>query len=516
VKRLIAILLGTLLFVPSAGAAVKPQTAAPAVTAPPAQLDREIFYQIFTRSMRDSNGDQEGDLKGIEQSLPYLQRLGVTSILLTPLYPSDFYHNYFASDFEGVDPEFGTMDDFRNLLAAIHKRGMKLYLDEEFQYVAYDHPWFKSALNNPSSPYRDFLIFHGPNNTKPEEGPFGITIAPRFPGAETGITTVNMKSPKFRAWATDYLLHWVDPNGDGDFGDGVDGFRLDHMMDDLDNKHTLTNLFDDFWRPVFAKLRAANPRLHLIAEQWDWGDGADFLRRGGVDAAFAFPLVTTIRSFDKAKIVAAIKQVQSAIPAGKHELVFVENHDMQRIASDSGITAEKLRTAATLVTMLDGTPLIYYGQELGMRGALRPEYKSDEKDIGDREAFEWSAKTEAAGQANWYKGPKSYWTERFAKDDDQVSVAEEDRDPNSLLNHYRKLLALRRTHPAITGDQHVLDSPPSILAVERSADGERLLIVADLSEKPASYRVSGRDLLSGRLVTGDLHLKPFESTVIRP
>lgn len=515
-KRHLAFLLGTALIVSSAGAAAI-QTAAPAVAAPPARMDREVFYQIFTRSMRDSNGDREGDLKGIEQSLPYLQRLGVTSILLTPLYPSDFYHNYFASDFEGVDPEFGTMDDFRSLLRAIHARGMKLYLDEEFQYVAYDHPWFKSALNNPSSPYSDFLIFHGPNNAKPEEGPFGITIAQRFPGAETGITTVNMKSPKVRAWATDYLLRWVDPNGDGNFSDGVDGFRLDHMMDDLDNKHILTNLFDDFWKPVFAKLRATNPRLHLIAEQWDWGDGADFLRRGGVDAAFAFPLVTAIRSFDKSRIVAAIAKVERAIPPGKHELVFVENHDMQRIASDPGITPEKLRTAATLVTMLKGTPLIYYGQELGMRGAPRPEYRSDEKDIGDREAFEWSAKTESTGQANWYKGPKTYWTERFARDDDGVSVAEEDRDPQSLLNHYRKLLELRRTHPVIAdGSQTVLDTPPNVLAVQRSGDGDRLLIVANLSGKAVTYAARGRDLLRDRDISSRLQLRPYEATVIRP
>jgi glycosidase len=516
VKRLSAFLLGACLFAPCAGAAANIETAAPAVAAPPAQLDQEVFYQIFTRSMRDSNGDGEGDLKGIEQSLPYLQRLGVTSILLTPLYPSDFYHNYFASNFEGVDPAFGTMDDFRSLLRAIHRRAMKLYLDEEFQYVAYDHPWFKSALGNPASPYSDFLIFHGPNNTEPEAGPFGITIAPRFPGAETGITTVNMKSPRFRAWATDYLLGWVDPNRDGDFTDGVDGFRLDHMMDDLDNKHILTNLFDTFWKPLFAKLRATNSKLHFIAEQWDWGDGGDFLRRGGVDAAFAFPLVTAIRSFDKKKIVAAIEQLERAIPPGKHELVFVENHDMQRIASDPGITPEKLRTAATLVTLIKGTPLIYYGQELGMRGAPRPEYKSDEKDIGDREAFEWSASTEAPGQANWYKGPKSYWTQRFAKDHDGVSVAEEDADPHSLLNHYRRLLALRRGHPSILdGDQRLLDSPPDVLAIRRSKGADRLLIIANLSGKSSTYRVSGRDLLAQKNVKGSLRLAPYQAAVVQ-
>jgi glycosidase len=288
------------------------------------------------------------------------------------------------------------------------------------------------------------------------------------------------------------------------------------MMDDLDNKHILTNLFDSFWKPVFAQLKARNPKLHLIAEQWDWGDGGDFLRRGGVDAAFAFPLTSAIRSFDKAKIVAAIDQLDKAIPAGKDELVFVENHDMQRIASDPGMTPERLRTAATLAMLLRGTPLIYYGQELGMRGAPRPEYKSDEKDIGDREAFEWSATTEAPGQANWYKGPKTYWTERFAKDNDGISVAEEDKDPRSLLNHYRRLLMLRASDPAFRSEeQRVIPTSDSFLVVERAGGGEKALIVANLSDKPAEYLVSGRDLLSGSRVNG-LHLQPYEAAVIQP
>lgn len=514
-RYLLAILMGAPLFAPGAVAAVNPQTVA-TVAAASAPLDRQIFYQIFTRSMRDSNGDREGDLKGIEQSLPYLQRLGVTSILLTPIQPSPFYHNYFPDRPEGIDPTFGTMADFRHLAKAIHARGMKLYLDEEFQYVAYDHPWFKSALGNPSSPYSDFFFFHGPNNTEPESGPFGITIAPRFPGAETGITTVNLKSPKFERWADDYMLRWVDPNGDGDFSDGVDGFRLDHMMDDLDNKHLLTGLFDDFWKPLFAKLKAHNPKLIFIAEQWDWGYGGDFLRRGGADAVFAFPLAGAIRSFDKAKIVDAISKTAEATPAGKSQLTFVENHDTPRIASDDGITAEKLRTAGTLSMLLKGTPLIYYGQELGMRGKPRPEYKSDEKDIGDREAFEWSARTEAAGQANWYKGPKTYWTERFARDNDGISVAEEDRDPASLLNHYRRLLKVRKAHPALEdGGQRVISSAANILVVERTAAGERILIVANLSGEPTQYRLTGTDLLNGARIAGAMALKPYESRVIR-
>jgi len=501
--RVVAALLATVLVVPAPAAAA------------PQSLDDEVFYHIFTRSMRDSNGDREGDLKGIEQSLPYLQKLGVSSILLTPLYPSPFYHNYFASGFDGIDPEFGTMADYRSLVRAIHARGMKLYLDQEFQYVAYDHDWYKTALGNPASPYSDFLIWHGPNNSQPETAVFNITVAPRFPGAETGITTVNLKSPKVRAWATDYLLGWVDPNGDGKFDDGVDGFRLDHMMDDLDGKHILTNLFDTFWQPIFAKLRSTNPRLQLVAEQFDWGDGADFLKRGHVDAAFAFPLTGAIRTFDKAKIVAAIATVAAAIPAGKHELTFVENHDMSRIASDPGITPEKLRTAATLMILLKGTPSIYYGQELGMQGKPFDQFKSDEREIGMREAFKWSAKVEAPGEAAWYKGPKAYWTERFARDDDGVSVAEQERDPKSLLNHYRKLLKLRTASAAFrSGAQRIVPTSDGFLVVARGAGRQKYLIVANLSDRAAEYLASGRDAFTDRAVSG-LHLKPFETAVLR-
>jgi alpha-amylase len=286
-------------------------------------------------------------------------------------------------------------------------------------------------------------------------------------------------------------------------------------MDDLDNKHILTGLFDEFWKPLFAKLKRANPKLNIVAEQYDWGDGADFLRRGGVDAAFAFPLVGAIRSFDRAKIVAAIGKLEAAIPPGKSELVFVENHDMSRIASDPGMTPEKLRTAAALMTLLKGPPSIYYGQELGMRGTMRDEYKSDEREIGAREAFRWTAKVEAAGEATWYKGPKGYWAQRFAKDDDGVSVAEQDGDPNSLLNHYRRLLKLRATYPAFrNGAERVIPTSDNFLIVERSIGREKVLIVANLSDKSAEYLVSGRDLLSGKSVHG-LHLRPFQTAVVR-
>jgi alpha-amylase len=120
---------------------------------------QEVIYHVFQRSFFDSNGDGHGDLKGMEQKLDYLQDLGVTSILLTPLYQSEFYHNYFATDFEKIDAEYGTMDEYLSLVKEIHKRSMKIYQDVEMQYVTQDHVWYKESINNPASKYSKYVYY---------------------------------------------------------------------------------------------------------------------------------------------------------------------------------------------------------------------------------------------------------------------------------------------------------------------------------------------------------------------
>src|SRR5688500_4421325 len=197
---------------------------------------------------------------------------------------------------------------------------------------------------------------------------------------------------------------------------------------------------------------------------------------------------------------------------------------MARLASDPDMTPEKLRTAAALNVLLAGTPILYYGQELGMRGALRDEYKTDEKDIGNREAFEWNAKVESKPHALWYRGPGSYWTQKFARDDDGISVAEQSDDPASLLNFYRRLFALRREHAALRmGAQTIVDSAPGLLVIECAGDNERLRIVANLGAEPATYRPSDAgaidaaiDLLGrARTDAGGFVLAPYQTAVFK-
>lgn len=512
--------LGLLTLLASVAMALAPAMAAPVPQPAKAQadpLDEAVVYHIFQRSFRDSNGDGHGDLNGITASLPYLQSLGVDTILLTPLYPSRVYHNYFATSFEGIDPAYGTMDDFRRLVAELHRRGMKILLDMEFQYLAEGHPWWAAAIADRNSPYADYMLWDDRAKGIAEEGPFGLREIVNFNRDTHGVTTVALKDSKVRAYFDRYLLDWVDPNRDGRFDDGVDGFRLDHMMDDLDSKGLLTNLFTEFWKPAFDKLRRVNPRLTFVAEQAEWADfGEGYLKTADTSAVFAFRIHEAIRKFDKAALTAAIAQTATVTPPGKHQFLFAENHDVSRIASDPGITPEKLRTAAAMALFLKGTPILYYGQELGMRGVLDAGYISDESGIPVREAFKWAAVDAAPGQAIWYRRPgERFWDQRFARDYDGISVEEQTGRPGSLLTRYRALAALRRAHPALrTGAQRVLDSAPGMVVVERSDGGERFLLVSNLTAVAATYDGPGAgqpDLIEG----GGARLRPWQTILLR-
>jgi glycosidase len=456
----------------------------------------EVFYQIFVRSFRDSDGDRIGDLRGIQGKLGYLHDLGVTSILLTPINPSPFYHNYFASSFEGVDPEYGGAGSLPDLVAAIHARGMKIYLDQEIQYVAQDHPWWRKSMGHPASAYSHFILYNGSENTQPESGVFGLTVVPMYTGARVGIVSVNLLDSLTQRYFQNLFVSLIDPNRDGRFEDGVDGFRIDHMMDDLDMKGKLTNLFARFWAPVFAQARAVNPRVRIIAEQYDWGYGEDFLTRGGTDMVFAFPLRNAIVSLKRDSIANAITETHNRTPPGKGQLVFIENHDMNRFASEMSGDARKERIGAALNILLQGTPLIYYGQEIGMRGRQNKSWGTDANDIPVREAFEWTGKGDSPGSATWYQGTGAWWTDRYAKDGDGISVEEEARDPASLLSFYQRLLALRHARPElVSGDARVVATDrPDVLAVLRAATGHASLLLVNLADSAATAVVQDESL----------------------
>ena len=505
---------------------------AAAATSPGWAADDEIVYQIFVRSFRDSDGDRTGDLRGIEQSLGYLQKLGVTSLLLTPICPSPFYHNYFCTSFETVEPAYGGERAWHSLVRAVHARGMKIYLDVEDQYVAEGHPWWTESRGNPASRYSRYLIYHGPGNTQPATAVFDITGAPAYDGRPIGLTTVNLREPAVEAYFQRLFLALVDPNGDGRFEDGVDGFRLDHMMDDLDGKPELKGLFASFWAPILAQVRAVNPGVRFIAEQGDWGWGDDWLTRGGADLVFAFPLQRAIATLNRDSIAAAIAGTVARTPAGKGQIVFIENHDVERFASRVGGDPRKERIGAALGILLEGTPLIYYGQEIGMKGKQATDWGWGGNDIPVREAFRWTRDEQRPGSATWYSGTGAWWAERFNRSNDGISVEEQTNEPASLLSFYRRLLTLRRTRAELrSGDERVIaTNRPDVLAVLRRTPTRASLLLVNLGGGSQTVTLDVRklpsallehpvrDLLSGRQVAraGGLRidLAPWTAAVL--
>lgn len=493
-KAVMAAACWTLALAPSAALTLAPSAATVRAPERPATAraaaGEEVFYHIFMRSFRDSNGDRQGDLRGLIDSLDYLTSLGVTSILLTPLQPSPFYHNYFATDFEGIDPGFGTMEDYFAFVRAAHARGLKVYLDQEIQYVAEGHPWWTGARGNPSSPDSGKILWNRPGNQDPE--PFLNQPAwEGFDGRHIGIAMVDMRRPEVKRYFEQLFLYWIDPHGDGSLRDGVDGFRIDHMMDDLDNKGRLTNLFADFWDPIFGAVRTRNPAARIMAEQADWGYGDDWLTRGNADLVFAFPLRGALTKLDKRDIVTALRETEKRTPAGKGQILFLENHDTDRFMTLVDGDPGRARIGAALNLLLRGEPLLYYGQELGMRGRTRTEGLTDANHIPLREAFRWKRDLEAPGSAIWYAGDKPWWTDRYSRTGDGVSVEEQTKRPGSLLNWYRALLALRARRAELrTGTQRLwCDDDSKLLCIERELGQAKSLILVNLGPSPARARL---------------------------
>lgn len=450
----------------------------------PLSAQDEVIYHVFQRSFFDSNSDGHGDLNGIHQKLDYLQELGVTSILLTPLYQSEFYHNYFATDFEKIDQEYGSMQDYLQLVKEVHRREMKIYQDVEMQYVTHEHPWFVESYKNPDSRYGKYVYYLDDQNKEP----FWFYNIPEFTtynNLKQKIAVVNMNDPAVRKYTLDLLTFWLDPNRDGKFDDGVDGFRLDHMMDDLDNFKKLPNLFKDFWTPVITSLKRTNPAVTIMAEQANWFSlGHEYFRDAMVDRVFAFGLSWAIETFHKEKLMKAADSILTKNPRGKQQIVFVENHDTRRIASVMGMNEGKLKIAATLNLLLGGIPLLYYGQELGMKGK-QIKGATDGNDIPIREAFEWYRTSNGKGMALWYKNTGPWWDSTNIKPNDGISFEEEHQDNKSLWNHYKTMISLRKAHPALyRGMYHpATNDNEEVFTFLRSANEERILVVVNLSSK---------------------------------
>lgn len=459
------------------------------------KLAPEVIYHVFQRSFYDSNGDANGDLNGLRDKLDYLQDLGITSILMVPLYESVYYHNYFSSDFEKIDPTYGNKEDYLALVHDIHERGMKIYMDMETQYVTQEHLWYKDSYKNPKSIYSDYILYEDSLNEKPSTIVADLTELVGYNGVTHKITTVNLLSKGVLEYNKNLFKHWVDPNNDGDFSDGVDGFRLDHMMDHLDNKPQLQNLFAEFWKPLISSLKELNPNIKIIAEQADWSSyGIDYLTNANVDDVFAFRLMGAIRNMNKKEIASMADTIFSITPKDKGQIVFIENHDIPRFATVVKKDLAKIKVGAALNLLIGGIPSIYYGQEIGMAGGGSLGLFggiTDANEIPEREAFEWYKSDTGKGMALWYKDSGPWWDQRNNQPNDGISLEEQKDDPSSIWNYYKTLIQLRKSSKALGfGDYISLNNPnDQLYSFMRYIDDQATIVIVNLSSESQSAAI---------------------------
>ncbi|MDX2115138.1 MAG: alpha-amylase family glycosyl hydrolase [Planctomycetota bacterium] len=414
----------------------------------------EIFYHFMPIAWRDSNNDASrfGDFQGMTDSLDYLQSLGVTAVWMNPIFPSAAYHGYQHGAGDQIDPDFGTQQQFLAFVAAAKARGIKVYLDFVVYGISQNSVWFQSAFGNPASQYDSWLAFENQSNTQ-----FLGSSYNSWNGATVGFIHWDLRNAAVRSMVTSWALKWLDPDNNPATDDGIAGYRFDHCWVTYPNGPSGWGYnLSSFWTPFFAALRAAKPDVFNFGEQADWGSfGGEFLSQ--FDAMFTKPFEFAARdalAFEYAQPLydRMDTTISSAVAAGRGTfLTVIGDHDVDRLASAIGsfntLTPDRAHAAAAVLMLQPFAPVMYYGDELGMLG-FRQEYGSDDSDIPRREPFKWN-RVAGAPMSNYYVvNPESY-NGRFSRDNDGRSVEEQQGVTQSVLETYRRLIALRKAQPAL-------------------------------------------------------------------
>lgn len=408
------------------------------------QNEVNAVYEIFPISFADANGDRHGDIQGIISRLDYLndgddsthEDLGINAIWLTPIHPSESYHKYDVLDYKAIDPKFGTLEDFKELIAEADKRGIKIILDMVFNHSAYNHPWFQSAIKQ-ETPYDEYyrLETELPKEAYPNRSSWYQANDLYYYGSFWDrMPELNADSQLVRDEFKDILTFWLDL--------GVSGFRYDaakHMYDqhEFPTGYPLLDQTLQFWLEMKEHVKSVNEDAFLVAEVWlqtsvmvPYTVGFDSL----FDFDFGTSVIAAINAGSKQRVVDSyLKNMIVKTSRNTHYVnsTFLTNHDQDRVMSVLGGDVAKGKLAAHILLTMPGTPFIYYGEELGMQGK-----KPDEQ---IREPMKWS---EDINQG------VAYW-ESWQYNVDTPSVEEQIKDIDSMLSMYRDLLRLRNAYPAL-------------------------------------------------------------------
>lgn len=439
-------------------------------------------YEVFVRSFSDSNGDGIGDLPGLTAKLDYIndgdprtrRDLGARCIWLMPIAESPSYHGYDVTDYYRVEPDYGTNDDFKRLVAEAHNRGIRIVIDMVLNHASSEHPFFQAALRDSASSYREWFLW------APQPGPknrWGNNQWHRSPVRDEyfygffwhGMPDLNYHNRAVLEEMKKVATFWLREMG-------ADGFRLDairHLIEDgaISENVPATHAV---LREYAAHVRRVAPEAFTIGEVWDSTGAMLQYYPDQLDAHFAFEvadsIVSAVRSGSAKGLLPPVLRLQNELPSTRWS-PFLRNHDQPRTRTELGGSVAKARIASFLLLTLPGIPFVYYGEEIGMTGS-----KPDER---LRTPMPW---TRAPG-AGFTRGTP--W-QRLQDDSLTITVESQENDPGSLLNLHRQLIHLRSANPALgAGSLVPLTASSDAVAAYVRRDGDRMvLVLANLGATP--------------------------------
>ena len=464
---------------PSAPAAPLPTETdeLPADEDPMSWWNEVVFYEIFVRSFKDSDGDGIGDFQGIISQLDYLNDgdpsttddLGIGGIWLMPIMPSPSYHGYDVTNYQTVNPDYGTLGDFKQLLEECHQRGIHVVIDFVINHTSSEHPWFLSS-QEPASGFRNWYVWEGKNPGR--TGPWGQNAWYETNGYYyyapfwSEMPDLNYHEPMVTKAIYNASKFWLDL--------GVDGFRVDaarYLFEEgvtqQDSKSSIA-WFQD-WRNYYLDIK---PQAYTVGEVWtDTQIIAKYNEpTRGMQQYFMFDLAADILggiySPDPSRIMKSYLDTLEYFP-DQQFATFLTNHDQQRVASYFGSRLQPQKLAAFIYLTGPGTPYLYYGEEIGMIGG-----KPDEL---IRKPMQWSA------QANAGFSDAEPWQE-LAKGWEETNVETESADPESLLNWYKALVNTRNQLPALQKGSYLpfISSCRRLYTVARVYEDQVVLVMANL------------------------------------
>ncbi len=450
-----------------------------------------VFYEVFVRSFYDSNADGVGDIRGLIQKLDYLNDgdpnttddLGVTGIWLMPVFPSPSYHGYDVTDYRDINPDYGNLNDFRELVNQAHARGIKVIIDFVGNHTSDQHPWFQASAEGSSK--RNW--YRWTSSAPDYNGPWGQTVWHERNNSYYygifwgGMPDLNYTNQEVTNEIKNTIRYWYNDIG-------VDGFRIDAVKHWIENGSQQENTSGtlQWWREFYAFQKSIHPALMTVGEAWTSTQNIVPYTDYRLDYCFEFDLANEILNAvinqNPANLKSKLNEVLNAYPAGQFGS-FLTNHDQDRSFNRLGQNPERAKLAASLLLSFPGIPYLYYGEEIGMTGQKPDEFI--------RTPMQWSSEAHAGFSSSqpWQNVNGDFAT---------TNVNTQKTEDTSLWRHYQKWIGLRNQNEALRTGQYipVNSSAGAVFSFARKTAASTLLVVHHFSSQerdniPLSGQIEG-------------------------